>query len=522
MPLMGRVFMLASHERFDMSDPISSRPPLPTRPAGEASDAAAPKAARWSAPFRRLVAWAKTTRLGRAFGSLFAARASAPATPLQQRAARADIASASDTSAAQPGWEHAPGKPPKSLATQKPVEPSGAALRGAPHAVAVEALHMLQGAMENVAMNQAQRGMVRDWQEELGALCMGETLTPKALRATLMRMAQTRDMPADIVQSLARLVDGMFAPAAKARTSDAAFRQQLDKHLTTYLLDEPPPQALKASRLLAEKILAHCDERYGWAVHDGGKEYAQLRQTLADRWLSEDSWLLSDLPDARRFVRDPSARNFRAMLNKTESGADMMKQAWLFAQLMLTPQERAHMGRTRPDAAALDRPFSVLQEEDFCRTHLGESMRPDSPPPSPAAQLARTVFYGERTAGANQTLTGEDFALGHALMLSYTGRLSLAQSGHLLRALASDVRPTAAHAEPKTGGARTWSTPPQAAEVRAARSSALRSALPAYGKLDSCFRSAQTRQAIQKHLPQALEHARSWMADRLELPQTRQ
>lgn len=247
-----------------------------------------------------------------------------------------------------------------------------------------------------------------------------------------------------------------------------------------------------------------------------------MRHRLAARWLTEDDWLLSHLPDARRFVKDPSERNFRSMLNQTKTGADMMKQAWLFSEVMLTGDEQMQAWQARSTKASLDEPFSVLQEEEFCRTHLGENLEPSSVPPGPAGQLARTAFYGERRAGQGGTLTGEDFALGHALMLSYTKRLSLAQSAHLLHALASDMRPTMARAEGAQGDSLRVRATPHAADVQAARRAALRAHLPAYGKLASNFRSAETQKAIQKHLPKALEDTRIWMAEQLELPtQTR-
>ena len=494
-----------------MSDPISSRPrPPAARPTTSSSAGAAPQAASgWRAPFRRFVGWVRTSRLGQAFGNMFSARARSDTTRLHERSARA----AAEMNA--PAGARALGKPPKALAHLPEQNPSSQTLHRTPYGVAVDALKLLEGTLENVPLNRAQRGMVNEWQGELKALCLSEEISPRRLRAMLTRMGRSEGAPTELAASLTKMGKSIFSPAEKTRAAHAAFQQEMDKNLLIYLLDKPPPQALNASRLLSEKMLAHCDERYIWRGRAGEQEFAQLRQDLADRLRADEDWLLTELPDARRFIREPTRDNFNAMLSRTKSGADMMQQAWLFSQVMLMPEERAREWNARTADARMDQPFSLWQEDDFQRTHLGESLL-SSAPPGAAAQLASAVFFGERNTPTRGGFRGEDFAMGHALMLAFTGRQSFAQSAHLMRALASDTRPTIVRAKTSKANALQLSAAPHAAEVDAARRSALRAPLPAYGKLAGCFQNAQTRQAIQDIVPQALQHTRDWVAERMD------
>ena len=540
-----------------MGAPVSRQPPsqpLPVPPAIDPArnlQARSAKAHSTRNPFRRIISWAKSTALARAFVRLFSRPARAPAaaaaagTSLKDRkvtVARSETA----PSAGIPRRRHARDALPElpsaaASATAAAGRSNVAAQRRsklAPQTVLAGALHEIGEWGKQAQLTDAQRDfLAQSWRDLAGLAVRREPASAQEIVNALGNLSLHVNMPEELGEQLRAQYRPFAArnkPAAQTTTqTDAAktdannaphmrFLNQVDGALAMRLAEAPSAEALEASSLVGQHVRRHMQEFYQLGAQgEGAADLTELQnflQKLAADMTHGRASLLTSLPgsleDVAAFVRTPDYPHFLAMLDKTDNGYDMMKQAFLLSQTEMAPEQcarhwQSYASKTQLQAAG--KPFSFLQQAEFCAQHFQTRLLPPAydVTDTPGAELASAVFVGERLAQAagRTDLQGEHFAQGHMLWLALTQKQSLANSLAIMRAVRTDSRPVAAFARDTADNVWRPQATAQGEAVIARQAEILDEPLASHDLLGRAVEDPQLSAALEDGWPAAVATA---------------
>ena len=499
-------------------------------------------------PFRRIISWAKSTALARAFARLFSRPARAPAPP-SDAAAGTSLKSRA-VKVAAPGTAPQDGIPSRRhrhdpLPELPSTAASATAAAGrenvavqrrsklAPQTVLAGALHEIGEWGKQAQLTDAQRDfLAQSWRDLAGLAVRREPAAAQEIVYELGNLSLHVNMPEELGEQLraqyrplAALDKNASQNAAQTDAKNAPhmrFLNAVDGALAMRLAEAPSAEALEASSLVGQHVRRHMQEFYQLGAQGAGAEdlpeLKNFLQKLAADMTHGRASLLTSLPgaleDVAAFVRQPDYPHFVAMLDKTENGYDMMKQAFLLSQTEMAPEQcarhwQSYASKTRLQAAG--KPFSFLQQAEFCGQHFQTRLLPPAydVTDTPGAELASAVFVGERLAQASGRtgLQGEHFAQGHMLWLALTQKQSLANSLAIMRAVRTDPRPVAAFVRDATDNAWRPEATAQGSAVAARQAEILDEPLASHDLLGRAVADPQLSAALEDGWPAAVAEA---------------
>lgn len=538
-----------------MAEPISRRP-LPRPPAAAETARAASQKTSSRNPLRRLIQWVKASRLGQAFAKAFsrppsaAAASTARAAPsLKERRVRPTISAPLPQAAAGlrrgrndplpelPGEAKA-GVPLRRRRTDPlPALPGAAEVQGAqkasdaertaplPQTVLASALHALNEESKSGELSPAQRDFLQSSVRDLAALAVRpNAASAQEVRYLLGNMSLHINMPEELGERLRTQYRPLpaTAPSRGAAEAQARFLDAVDGALALTLAEAPSAEALQASKHVGALVRSQMQEFYQLDASGAGademREVTQFLQKLASDMRQGRASLLSSLPerlpDVAAFIRTPDYAHFLGMLDKTENGYDMMKQAWLLSQTELAPAQcerhwESYTNKRSMQAAA--EPFSFLQQSEFCAQHFQTRLLPPAydVTDSPEAEMASAVFVGERLAKqvGDAGLSGEHFAQGHMLWLAFAQKQSLPRSLAIAQAVRSDARPMAAFVLDSADNAWQPKATPEGEAALARQEEVLQAPPLSYDSLSDAASAQDFGDALDAAWPRAVASA---------------
>lgn len=151
------------------------------------------------------------------------------------------------------------------------------------------------------------------------------------------RLAKAAEELKAIAPELAKMAEGLRNELAGRNVEgsltqyhDNFFGRKFETEVVNHLVRHPPASAVSAAAKVGQFLLEHVER-----ACPGDDQRNGFLYNLAEHLKHDVRPWHAETPEVRAFMASPTQENFRAMMLKTESGFDTVKQSWLAVKISL-------------------------------------------------------------------------------------------------------------------------------------------------------------------------------------------